>query len=346
MKKRKILGIDYGDFTIGLAIFDLETDFIYPYKTIFRAKANVLRKSIREIAEIVKTENITDIVIGLPLNADGSEGDRVEKVKSFAHMLSNGLINFGLATKSVGDDILSSHVGANANIVGSKADIVGANACGALCTGELYEPNILIAFQDERLTTVEAKSILQERGIPKTEWKKNIDQIAAEIILQDYRQVKSYIRKVIYTIETIDISSFNNFADEIIIPNDYAINRHLEEIQIANLLKKEIGGVIELLKESNVDGEKMADYLWNNILWELKNISTKSSIDWQVRKAIKQIWKNPGGIILNLKNCAVNEDDIIDIVCDRIGRVAKKINGISIILVRDLKIIKYIKIKK
>ena len=329
MKKRKILGIDYGDFTIGLAIFDLETDFIYPYKTIFRAKANVLRKSIREIVDIVNAENVTDIVIGLPLNADGSEGDRVDKVKSFARMLSNGLINFGLA-----------------NIVGSKANIVGANACGALCTGELYEPNILIAFQDERLTTVEAKSILQERGIPKTEWKKNIDQIAAEIILQDYRQVKSYIRKVIYTIETIDISSFNNIVDEIIIPNDYAINRHLEEIQIANLLKKEIGGVIELLKESNVDGEKMADYLWNNILWELKNISTKSSIDWQVRKAIKQIWKNPGGIILNLKNCAVNEDDIIDIVCDRIGRVAKKINGISIILVRDLKIIKYIKIKK
>lgn len=161
MKKRKILGIDYGDFTIGLAIFDLETDFIYPYKTIFRTKANVLRKSIREIAEIVKTENITDIVIGLPLNADGSEGDRVEKVKSFARMLSNGLTN------------------------------VGANACGAICMGELYEPVIPIVFQDERLTTVEAKSILQERGIPKTEWKKNIDQIAAEIILQDYRQVNN-----------------------------------------------------------------------------------------------------------------------------------------------------------
>lgn len=175
VKKRKILGIDYGDFTIGLAIFDLETDFIYPHKTIFRTKANVLRKSIREIAEIVKTENITDIVIGLPLNADGTEGGRVEKVKSFARMLSNGLINFGLVTKSVGDDILSSHV--------------GANACGALCTGELYEPVISIVFQDERLTTVEAKSILQERGIPKTEWKKNIDQIAAEIILTDYKQV-------------------------------------------------------------------------------------------------------------------------------------------------------------
>lgn len=174
MKKRKILGIDYGDFTIGLAIFDLETDFIYPYRTIFRAKANILRKSIREITETVKTENITDIVIGLPLNADGSEGDRVDKVKHFTNMLINGLANAGLKV----------------DIVGASADIVGANACGALCTGEFHEPNISIMFQDERLTTVEAKSILQERGISKTEWKKNIDQIAAVIILQDYRQVK------------------------------------------------------------------------------------------------------------------------------------------------------------
>lgn len=146
MNKRKIIGIDYGDFTIGLAIFDLETDFIYPFKTVYREKSNILRKSIREIVKIIEAENVTDIVIGLPLNADGSEGDRVEKVKNFAKMLSNGLMN---SNKS----------------------------------------QMPINFQDERLTTVEAKSILKDNGIKKTEWKKNIDQIAAEIILQDYKQV-------------------------------------------------------------------------------------------------------------------------------------------------------------
>lgn len=140
------MGIDYGDFTIGLAIFDLETDFIYPFKTVYRKKSNILRKSIREIVKIIETENVTAIVIGLPLNADGSEGDRVEKVKNFAKMLSNGLMN---SNKS----------------------------------------QIPINFQDERLTTVEAKSILKDKGIKQTEWKKNIDQIAAEIILQDYKQV-------------------------------------------------------------------------------------------------------------------------------------------------------------
>ena len=152
MNKKKILGIDYGDFSIGLAIFDEETDFTFPYKTIFRAKANVLRKSIREIVEIIKLENITDIVIGLPLNADGTEGERVDKVKNFDQMLKNAIKN------------------SDVNV--AKID-----------------------FMDERLTTVEAKSILAEKKIKKSEWKKSIDQIAAELILKDYVREKKCQKK-------------------------------------------------------------------------------------------------------------------------------------------------------
>ena len=170
VKKRKILGIDYGDFSIGLAIFDVETDFIFPYKTIFRDKANILRKSIREIIDIIKVENITDIVIGLPLNADGTDGERVEKVKKFAKMLQNGLIN---ANVPVGADTIRQTSNTKVPV---GADIIRPTN---------------IYFQDECLTTVEAKTILAERGIKKTDWKKTIDQIAAEIILQDFRQINN-----------------------------------------------------------------------------------------------------------------------------------------------------------
>ena len=163
MNKRKILGIDYGDFSIGLAIFDLEVDFIYPVKTIFRDKANVLRKSIREIVDIIKQKEVTDVVIGLPLNADGTEGERVEKVKNFAKMLKNAL---------------------NAICVEDEGKTEIVNKVQEFKNNNCFK----ISFQDERLTTVEAKTILAERGIKKEDWKKNIDQIAAEIILQDYRQ--------------------------------------------------------------------------------------------------------------------------------------------------------------
>ena len=143
--KEKILGIDYGDFTIGLAIFDVETDFIYPYKTILRKQANVLRKSLREIIDIVDKEKITKIVVGNPLNLDGTTGERVEKVKIFVKMLNDKL----------------SQLENNSHIT--------------------------IHFQDERLTTKEASEILSSRGIKKSEQKQLIDQVAAEIILTDYK---------------------------------------------------------------------------------------------------------------------------------------------------------------
>lgn len=157
MIKKRILGIDYGDFTIGLAIFDLETNFIYPYKTIFRSRASAIKKSVREIVGVIYEEGISDIVIGYPLNADGTEGERVEKVKEFAKKIENALSN---AERE------------------RKLDSVN------------HDVNIpVIHFQDERLTTVEAEEVLKERGIKKADWKKNIDQISAEIILQDFKQV-------------------------------------------------------------------------------------------------------------------------------------------------------------
>ena len=147
VNKNKILGIDYGDFSIGLAIFDFETKFCYPYKTIFREKANILRKSLREIIDIIEKEKITEVVIGYPLNMDDTEGERVEKVKTFAKMLN------------------------------TKIECMG-------------EP-VPIKFQDERLTTKEADEILKDRGIPKSKRKEFIDQVAAEIILNDYVSSKS-----------------------------------------------------------------------------------------------------------------------------------------------------------
>ena len=156
--KKKFLGIDYGDFTIGLAILDVETDFIYPYKTIYRERAGTIKKSIREIIDIVVNEGITDIVIGYPINMDDTEGDRVAKVKSFKDMLERRL-NEVYINNSMGEQDRR---------------------------GEHREP-APIFFQDERLTTKEAREILRSRGIKKEDEKKYIDQVAAEIILNDYK---------------------------------------------------------------------------------------------------------------------------------------------------------------
>lgn len=166
----KYLGIDYGDYTIGLAIYDYENDFIYPLKTILREKANVLRKSVREIVDIIKKEKIRNIVVGLPLNFDGTSGNRVTLVMSFVHMLINKLNIVMLYNEG------STYLYNNGKIV--IDDNKSSNN-----TTEL----INLYMQDERLTTQEASQILSDRGIKKSEQKKVIDQVAAEIILQEFK---------------------------------------------------------------------------------------------------------------------------------------------------------------
>ena len=88
---------------------------------------------------------------------------------------------------------------------------------------------------------------------------------------------------------------------KIIIPNGYRLRENAEEIKIAELIEEEFGGSIELLLESN--RIMRPDYKWNDSFWEFKFVSSKTSIDSQVRKGIKQIISNIGGLILNVDNC-------------------------------------------
>ena len=148
--------------------------------------------------------------------------------------------------------------------------------------------------------------------------------------------------------ESISLEQYikTNNNSNIIIPVDYMASKHEEELRVARLLKDKIGGIIHILNESNVDGEKMPDYLWDSKLWELKSISTKESIDRQVRKAIKQIWNNPGGIVLDIKKRCLEEDEIVDIAFNRINRSYHKIDAMVIILIENSNILKIIRLNK
>ena len=97
----KILGIDYGDKTIGLSLYDIDTDFFSPYKTIYREKSNVLRKSLREIIDIIKENNVSSIVVGIPLNEDGSENQRSGLTKEFILTLKKRLIENNILNVNV-----------------------------------------------------------------------------------------------------------------------------------------------------------------------------------------------------------------------------------------------------
>ncbi len=80
-----MLGLDVGTKTIGLALSDVTRSVATPYDTIRRGKFTADAKTIREVVE---KNQVGALVIGLPLNLDGSEGPRAQSTRAFARNLA------------------------------------------------------------------------------------------------------------------------------------------------------------------------------------------------------------------------------------------------------------------
>lgn len=80
----KILALDVGDARIGIAYTDALELSVNPYESFKRKNT---QEDYSHIAEIIKKLKAERVVIGLPLNMDGTEGERVEKTKLFAEEL-------------------------------------------------------------------------------------------------------------------------------------------------------------------------------------------------------------------------------------------------------------------
>lgn len=93
----------------------------------------------------------------------------------------------------------------------------------------------------------------------------------------------------------------------------YRAKDHKVEIEVANQLRNQFGGKIVLLKESKTQGVKMPDMLWRGKKWEIKSISTAKAADSALRKAVKQIHDNPGGVIFDVAD-GVDTQELISIL--------------------------------
>ena len=133
----RILALDYGSKTVGLAITDPLGIIVQPLKTVWREREGKLRKTVEEIQETCKEYQVEELVLGYPCHMDGSKGERVERVLAFQEMLQKKI-------------------------------------------------ELPIHLYDERLSTMEAEEILRENGVPKDRQKEVLDQVAAQVILEDY----------------------------------------------------------------------------------------------------------------------------------------------------------------
>ena len=80
----RMMGLDVGDKTIGVAISDPLLLTAQGLKTIFRENN---QKDIKEIEDIIKEYNITKIVVGFPKNMNNTIGPQGEKVLNFVDKL-------------------------------------------------------------------------------------------------------------------------------------------------------------------------------------------------------------------------------------------------------------------
>lgn len=83
----RILGLDYGTKTVGVAISDPLLITAQGREIIRRDKPTKLRQTLARIEEIISTEEVSEIVLGYPKNMNNTEGDRVEATKEFKEML-------------------------------------------------------------------------------------------------------------------------------------------------------------------------------------------------------------------------------------------------------------------
>ncbi len=80
----RIMGIDYGDARTGVAISDLLCSLVGSTTVIHSRNPE---KTAEEIRKLVQTHQVTELVVGLPKNMDGTEGPRAALCREFAELL-------------------------------------------------------------------------------------------------------------------------------------------------------------------------------------------------------------------------------------------------------------------
>ena len=87
--KKRILGLDYGAKTVGVAVTDALGLTAQGVETICRERETKLRRTLARIEELIAAYEVEHIVVGLPLHTDGSEGERAIKTREFAQLLES-----------------------------------------------------------------------------------------------------------------------------------------------------------------------------------------------------------------------------------------------------------------
>lgn len=132
----RILALDWGEVRVGAAISDEEGKIAFPLENPIDSK-----QAIKEIKKIIQEQGVELVLLGLPKNLAGLDGESAKKLRVFADKL-------------------------------------------------FAETKIPISLIDERFTSTQATKLLHEQGIKEKNQRQIKDNIAAQIMLQQYLDTK------------------------------------------------------------------------------------------------------------------------------------------------------------
>ena len=87
----RLMGLDYGSKTTGIALSDPMQMIASPLETIRREKEGKLRPTLRRIVELAADNEVERIILGYPLNMDDTRGERALKTEEFRALLEHRL---------------------------------------------------------------------------------------------------------------------------------------------------------------------------------------------------------------------------------------------------------------
>jgi putative Holliday junction resolvase len=138
---QRILSLDFGEKRIGVAVSDALNIIAQSVGTIERKG---IKNDLKKIKDLVREHDAGRLIVGLPLNMNGTEGKSANRAVDFVNELKK-------------------------------------------------EIDIPVEMVDERLTTAQGERIFLEADLSRKKRKKNIDKIAAQLILQNY--LESHVQK-------------------------------------------------------------------------------------------------------------------------------------------------------
>ena len=134
-KKSRLLGLDLGSKRIGVAICDDSQSIATPFRTIYKESSD---QFINELKLIIKENNIEGIIVGNPINMDGSLGPSSQSIKdackNILAKIDISLCLWDERLSTVGAFNLSSHLDVN---VSKKVKNIDKNAAAFILQGAI-----------------------------------------------------------------------------------------------------------------------------------------------------------------------------------------------------------------